>query len=195
MTETKQPSGQRVAYIRVSTADQNLDRQRETVGTVDREFADMASGKNRNDRPQFNEMMGYLRTGDTLVVSSIDRLARSVVDLFQIVEELQQRGVGVEFATENLRFSPGATDPRDELMLTLMGAFAQFERAIIRERQLEGIALAKAQGKYNGSPAAMTPEMVAQARQAIADGQPKAAVARELGVGRSTLYRYLAGTT
>ena len=87
--------------------------------------------------------MAYVRDGDELVVSSIDRLARSLTDLRGLVDELTDKGVTVTFLHENLSFSKGATDPRADLMLGILGSFAEFERAIIRERQAEGIALAK----------------------------------------------------
>ncbi|MDK8768946.1 recombinase family protein [Corynebacterium freneyi] len=186
------PPGQRVAYLRVSSAGQNVARQREAVGAVDAEFIDHVSGSTRSDRTELARAMDYLRAGDTLIVASIDRLARSTRDLHHIVEEIQAKGAGVEFVKESLHFSPGGgTDPRDQLMLTVMGAIAAFERDLIRERQAEGIAAAKARGAYRGAPRAMTAEMVTEARRRIAAGETKAAVARDLKIGRATLYRYL----
>ncbi len=184
-------SGQRVAYVRVSSADQNVDRQREAIGDVDREFIDRISGSSRTRREGLAACIAYLRDGDVLAVASIDRLARSTKDLLDIIEEVTGKGAGVEFLKEGMTFSPGARDPRDELMLTVMGAIAAFERAMIRERQAEGIAIAKAEGRYRGAPRAMTAEMVAEARRRIAAGETKASVARDMGVGRATLYRYL----
>ena len=192
-TETSTtPPGQRVAYLRVSTTDQNLDRQREAVGTCDAEFSDHISGSSRAGRDGLAQALNYLRAGDVLVVSSIDRLARSVIDLHRIIEEVTEKGAGVELVKESLRFSAGRTDPRDELMLNVMGAIAAFERATIRERQREGIELAKARGAYRGSPRAMTDAQVDEARRRIAAGETKAGVARDLKIGRATLYRYLA---
>lgn len=194
-TTPKTPAhGQRVSYLRVSTADQNLARQREAIGPVDREFIDKISGSSRANRAGLESAVAYLREGDTLVVASIDRLARSVIDLHRIIEEVTEKGAGVELVKESLRFSAGRTDPRDELMLNVMGAIAAFERSMIRERQREGIELAKARGVYRGSPRAMTDAQVDEARRRIAAGETKASVARSMNVGRATLYRYLNAT-
>ena len=138
--------GQRVGYIRVSTVEQNNQRQKEllsTSGSINRFFEDKISGRTKTERPGLRECMAYVRDGDELVVSSIDRLARSLTDLRGLVDELTDKGVTVTFLHENLSFSKGATDPRADLMLGILGSFAEFERAIIRERQAEGIALAK----------------------------------------------------
>jgi DNA invertase Pin-like site-specific DNA recombinase len=127
--------GQRVGYVRVSTLDQNLERQLDGV-QVDRTFSDKASAKD-TERPALKEMLQYVREGDTVVVHSMDRLARNVVDRVQIVEGLTNRGVHVEFAKEHLTFT-GEDSPMSTLMLHLLGAFGQFERAILHERQREG---------------------------------------------------------
>ena len=129
--------------------------------------------------------------GDELVVASMDRLARSLVDLKQIVGEVTAKGASVEFVHERATYAAGAQDPRADLMLSLLGAFAEFERAIIRERQAEGIAIAKAKGKYKGRKRVLTDEQIAKARARIEAGEGPSAIARELGVGRSTLYRAL----
>ncbi|MGV3115337.1 recombinase family protein [Corynebacterium freneyi] len=191
MVSTTSPPGQRVAYVRVSSAGQNIARQREMIGAVDAEFIDRVSGARRTDRTELARALAYVRAGDSLIVASIDRLARSTADLLSIIEEAQGKGVGVHFIKENLHFSPGATDPRDRLMLGIMGALAEFEREIIRERQAEGIAIAKAEGRYRGAPRVMNDAMIAEARRRIAAGETKAAVAADLGVSRMTLYRYL----
>jgi DNA invertase Pin-like site-specific DNA recombinase len=139
--------GQRIGYIRVSTFDQNPERQLESV-QVDRTFTDKASGKDVK-RPQLEVLMGFTRTGDTVVVHSMDRLARNLDDLRRIVQTLTQRGVHVEFVKEHLCFT-GEDSPMANLMLSVMGAFAEFERSLIKERQREGIALAKQRGAYRG---------------------------------------------
>ncbi len=133
-------TGQRIGYIRVSTFDQNPERQLEGV-KVDRAFSDKASGKDVK-RPQLEALISFARTGDTVVVHSMDRLARNLDDLRRIVQTLTQRGVHIEFVKEHLSFT-GEDSPMANLMLSVMGAFAEFERALIRERQREGIALAK----------------------------------------------------
>ncbi len=138
-------TGQRIGYIRVSTFDQNPERQLEGV-KVDRAFSDKASGKDVK-RPQLEALISFARTGDTVVVHSMDRLARNLDDLRRIVQTLTQRGVHIEFVKEHLSFT-GEDSPMANLMLSVMGAFAEFERALIRERQREGIALAKQRGAY-----------------------------------------------
>lgn len=127
-------TGQRIGYIRVSTFDQNPERQLEGV-KVDRAFSDKASGKDVK-RPQLEALISFARTGDTVVVHSMDRLARNLDDLRRIVQTLTQRGVHIEFVKEHLSFT-GEDSPMANLMLSVMGAFAEFERALIRERQRE----------------------------------------------------------
>lgn len=188
---TRPAPSQRVSYLRVSTADQNVARQREAIGPVDREFIDKISGSSRANREGLESAMAYLREGDMLFVASIDRLARSVSDLVTLVDEITSKGAGITFVKEAMVLSPGAHDPRDELLLGLLAVIAQFERALILERQREGIELAKARGVYRGSPRAMTDDMVAEARRRIAAGETKTAVARAMGIGRTTLYEYL----
>ena len=185
------PRGQRVAYVRVSAADQNEARQLEAVGECDRVYVEKQSARSRADRVKLEECIRYLRDGDELVVASMDRLARSLVDLKQIVGEITAKGARVEFVHERATYAAGAQDPRADLMLSLLGAFAEFERAIIRERQAEGIAIAKAKGKYKGRKRALTDEQVDNARARIDAGEGPSAIARDLGVGRSTLYRAL----
>lgn len=183
--------GQRVGYVRVSSTDQNLARQREAIGAVDREFVDELSARSRAQRPGLEECISYLRNHDELVVASIDRLARSLVDLRTIIDQITEKGAAVRFIKEGLVFSATDQDPRATLMLGILGSFAEFERSIIRERQAEGIALAKKAGKYSGRKKALSPAQVKQARDRIDAGESKTAVAQDLGVGRATLYRYL----
>ena len=133
-------SGQRIGYVRVSSFDQNPERQLENVQT-DRVFTDKASGKN-TQRPQLEALLTFAREGDTIVVHSMDRLARNLDDLRRLVHSLTERGIRIEFLKENLTFT-GEDSPMSNLMLSVMGAFAEFERALLRERQREGIAIAK----------------------------------------------------
>lgn len=184
--------GQVVGYVRVSSADQNPARQYEALGTVDRVFEDRLSGKDTK-RPALTDCLAYVRDGDRLKVASMDRLARSLGDLLELVESLTGKGVEVEFLKEGLTFRPGASDAYAEFQLGVLGSVAQFERSIIRARQAEGIALAKARGQYRGRKPALTKAKIEEARQRIMAGEPKATIARDLGVGRSSLYRALAG--
>ena len=188
MNQTHSDNGQRVGYIRVSSVDQNTARQLDGV-PLDRVFEDKLSGKD-TARPQLEAMLAYVRDGDTLVVHSMDRLARNLDDLRSLVAQLTKKGVKVEFVKENLSFS-GEASPMAQLMLSVMGAFAEFERALIRERQREGIALAKAQGKYKGRKKSLSSEQVEVARKRVEEGVSKARIARDLGVSRETLYGYL----
>lgn len=134
-------------------------------------------------------MLAYVREGDTVRVKSPDRLSRSTTDLLGLIKQLQDKGVQVEFVDNP---TLNTNTPQGEFMLTILGAVAQLERATIMERQAEGIAIAKARGVYRRSPS-LDHEQVEQARQRIAAGVPKAAVARDLGVSRQTLYTALAG--
>jgi DNA invertase Pin-like site-specific DNA recombinase len=182
--------GQRIGYIRVSSLDQHVERQLEGIA-LDRTFIDKASGKDTK-RPQLELLLSFVRTGDTVIVHSMDRLARNLDDLRRIVQTLTSRGVRIEFVKEHLSFT-GEDSPMASLMLSVMGAFAEFERALINERQREGIALAKQRGAYKGRKKALSTASVAQLRQRIARGMSKAQVARELGISRQTLYQYLRG--
>ena len=180
--------GQRIGYVRVSSFDQNPERQIEHI-QVDKVFSDKASGKD-TQRPELERLLAFVREGDTVVVHSMDRLARNLDDLRRLVQRLTQRGVRIEFVKEHLTFT-GEDSPMANLMLSVMGAFAEFERALIRERQREGIALAKQRGAYRGRKKALAPEQVAQLRRRAAAGEKKAQLAREFGISRETVYQYL----
>jgi DNA invertase Pin-like site-specific DNA recombinase len=180
-------------YVRVSSADQNPARQHEALGDVDRIFEDRVSGKSA-DRPQLEAMLapGVLREGDTLRVASMDRLARNLDDLRRIVKVLTERGVRVEFLKEGQTFA-GDESPIANLLLSLLGAVAEFERSLIAERRDEGIKIAKSKGVYKGRKPALTPEQIATARRWVGEGKSRAQIARDLKVGRSSLYRALNG--
>lgn len=180
--------GQRVGYVRVSTLDQNEKRQLEGQ-TLDRVFTDKASGRDTS-RPELTELLRFARDGDTVVVHSMDRLARNLDDLRALVQGLTRKGVRVEFIKESLVFT-GDDSPMANLMLSVMGAFAEFERSLIRERQREGIALAKQRGAYKGRKRTLTPERAAELVQRAATGVPKSLLARDYGISRETVYQYL----
>ncbi len=177
-------SGQQVGYTRVSSLDQNAARQLDGL-PLDRTFTDSASGRS-TVRPQLEAMLAFVRDGDTVVVHSMDRLARNLDDL----RTLTARGVRVQFVKEQLTFT-GEDTAMATLLLSVMGAFAEFERSLIRERQREGIALARQRGAYRGRARALNGEQVGQLRQRAADGIPKATLAREFGISRETVYQYL----
>jgi DNA invertase Pin-like site-specific DNA recombinase len=180
--------GQRIGYVRVSSFDQNAERQLEHV-EIDRVFTDKASGKD-TQRPQLEALLTFAREGDTVVVHSMDRLARNLDDLRRLVQGLTKRSIRIEFVKESLTFT-GEDSPMANLMLSVMGAFAEFERALIRERQREGIALAKQRGAYRGRKKSLTDDQIVQLRQRAKSGEKKAPLAREFGISRETLYQYL----
>lgn len=152
--------GQIVGYVRVSSTSQNLDRQLAVIGEVEELFKDKVSGRSRADRDGLEAAMRHLRRDDTLRVASMDRLARSLIDLEQIVDELTDRGVTIVFVKERLTFAPGAGDPFATFQRQLIGAVAELERTLIRERQREGIELAKKRGVYKGRARTLTNEQV-----------------------------------
>lgn len=178
----------KVGYIRVSSAIQNTDRQ--LVGIeLDEVFEEKASAKDAK-RPVLQDCLRYLRKGDTLHVHSMDRLARNLFDLQHLVGDLTSRGVAVQFHKEALTFT-GDENAMATLLLQVMGAIAQFERALIRERQREGIAAAKANGKQVGAKPKLTRDQIAEIRRRVAGGEFKSELAREYGVSRQTLYASL----
>ena len=178
----------RVGYQRVSSLAQSEDRQLDGI-TLDKTYCDKLSGKDQN-RPQLQDMIDFVRDGDTVVVHSLDRLARNLDDLRQIVRGLTDKGVRVEFVKEGLAFS-GDDSAMSRLLLSVMGAFAEFERELIRERQREGIALAKKRGAYDNRPKKLTQAQVLDLRERAAAGESKAALARAFGVHRSTVYELI----
>jgi DNA invertase Pin-like site-specific DNA recombinase len=183
--------GQRVGYLRVSTLDQSTARQLEGL-ELNVTFEDKVSGAT-TDRPQLQAALKHCREGDTLVVHSMDRLARNLGDLLKIVDTLTERGVTVEFIKEGQTFKPGKDDPMATLMLQLLGAVAQFERDLIKGRQREGIELAKGRGAYKGRAPKLTPERVQElrAKDTANGGKGRAGLARDFGISRETLYQYL----
>lgn len=172
----------RIGYQRVSTVDQTSARQE--LGKVDRLFEDKASGGNA-DRPALQELLSYIRASDEVVVFSIDRLARNLRDLEDIIREVNSKGATVSFLTERLTFS-GTDDAMSVLMLQMMGSFAQFERTMIKKRQAEGIAVAKTNGVYKGRKPSID-------RKSILDmletGLSITATASALGISRQSVYR------
>jgi DNA invertase Pin-like site-specific DNA recombinase len=183
----RSPKGQRVGYIRVSTLDQREDRQLDGV-ELDRRFVDRTSGKDIK-RPQLTALLGFIRDGDTVVCHSMDRLGRNLDDLRKLVFGMTERGVRVEFIKENLIFT-GEDSPMANLLLSVMGAIAEFERQLIRERQREGIALAKKRGVYKGRPAMLNAAVVASLLGRLAAGEKRSELAREFKISRMTLHRY-----
>lgn len=181
-------TGQRIGYVRVSTFDQNPDRQLDDL-KLNKVFTDKASGKDTK-RPQLNALLEFVREGDTVVIHSMDRLARNLDDLRSLVQQLTSKGVAIEFMKEHLTFTNEAT-PMANLMLSVMGAFAEFERSLIKERQREGIELAKKRGAYKGRKKSLSVTQIKEIKGRVSSGEAKASLAREFGISRETLYQYL----
>lgn len=186
--------GQNVGYIRVSSVDQNEERQIEGIKAagipLDKTFIDKLSGKDTK-RPALAECLRYMREGDTLICHSIDRLARNLRDLQEIIDGLQEKNVAVRFIKEALHFSADKqASPMQTLTLQLLGAFAQFERTLIRERQREGIALVRARGGKLGRGHALKPEEEQILMEKLKAGIPKVRIASDLNVSRQTVHRY-----
>ena len=181
-------SGQILGYKRVSTILQNTERQLDGIA-VDQMFEDKLSGKDTN-RPALQAMLKHARKGDTVVVHSLDRLGRNIDDLREIVKGLVANGVTVKFMAEGLTFSADSNNIFSELMLNMLSSFAQFERALSKERQREGVQLAKAKGVYKGRKQEMTADTMATIKARLDAGEAKAVVAKSMGISRDTLYRY-----
>ena len=187
--------GQKIGYVRVSSVDQNDARQLDGL-VLDKIFTDKASGKDVH-RPQLQAMLSHVREGDHVYVHSMDRLSRSLKDLQEVVESLTARGVAVEFCKENLRFErPGSNGTShsaaySKLLLQMLGAVGEFERALIRERQREGIAIAKTKGVYKGRKPILNEEMKLKLREMVAGGISKTEIAENFAISRASVYKYL----
>lgn len=184
----KMSKGKILGYIRVSTFEQNTDRQLDSV-ELDKVFIDKASGKDAN-RPKLEELLNYVREDDTVVVHSLDRLGRNLDDLRNIVNLLTQKNVTVKFLKENLTFT-GKDSAMSKLMLSVMGAFAEFERALIKERQKEGIKIAQLKGKYKGRKQKLSDAEVKLIQEKVSLGISKTRIAKDFSITRATLYHYL----
>lgn len=181
-------TGKRIGYIRVSTVDQNPDRQLESI-IVDKKFIDYASAKSTN-RPQLKSMLEFVREDDVIFVHSMDRLARNLKDLKELVESLVSKKIQVHFLKENLQFS-GENSATSNLVLHLMGAFAEFEYAFIRERQREGIEIAKKKGRFRGTKKKLDSEKIELLKKELLTRKSKTQIALDLHISRFTLYRYI----
>ena len=184
-------TAQNIGYVRVSSGSQNTERQLVDIA-LDTVFTETASGKTTKNRPALERCLIHVRAGDTLHVHSIDRLARNLKDLQGIVDELIKKGVSVNFYKENLIFEASTTNPMQILMFQMLGAFAEFERTLTRERQREGIAAAKARGQKLGAPLKLKPLQVKALKDRIALGEDKSKIALAFGISRPTLYKIIA---
>ena len=174
----------KVAYVRVSTAEQNEARQREALAIrgIDKWFIEKASGKN-TDRPEFQKMLDWVREGDTIYIHDLSRIARSTKDLLDLLDVLREKGVALVSDKESIDTSTAT----GKLIVTVIGAINEFERANLLERQREGIAIAKREGKYKGRKAVTVPDLPRHYERYQRREVSKAALARELGISRPTL--------
>ena len=177
----------KIGYIRISTTEQNTARQDESLSLhqLDKIFTDKCSGSTI-ERDGLTQMMEYVRTGDHIYVHAIDRLARNVSNLREIVDNLKEQGVSITFISNNLTFTPDATNPMSELMLNMLASFAEFERSLIKERQREGIAKAKERGVYKGRPESIDREKI---KEMIEEGVKPTTIQKELGLSKASFYR------
>lgn len=180
-------TGQNIGYIRVSSDGQNTARQLEGI-KLDKDFIDTMTGSTKN-RPQLEECLNYLRKGDTLHVHSIDRLARNLRDLQEIIEGLVVKNVSVKFHSENLTFT-GDDNPMATLTLQMMGAFAEFERTITRTRQFEGIEAAKKQGKHLGRPR-LEKSLARVAMGLKTEGLSVVEISKRMNLSRPSVYKLI----
>ena len=181
-------SGQRIGYVRVSTLDQNEKRQLEGQ-VLDRVFTDKASSRDTG-RPQLTELLRFARDGDTMVVHSMDRLARNLDDLRALVQGLTRKGVRVEFVKKSLVFT-GEDSPMANLMLSVMGAFAEFERSLSGNAKRKASPWPSSAAPYKGRKKTLTPERAAELVQRAGSGVPKSLLAHDYGISRETVYQYL----
>lgn len=179
----------RVAYVRVSTAEQNEARQREALASrgIEKWFIDKASGKN-TARPEYQKMLDWVREGDTIFIHDLSRIARSTKDLLELLDMLEVKGVALVSDKESIDTSTAT----GKLMITVIAAINEFERANLLERQREGIAIAKRVGKYKGRKPVTVPDLLRHYERYMRREISKAALARELGVSRPTLDKLFA---
>lgn len=176
-------------YVRVSTSEQKVDRQLTAYDNADKLYIDKMTGAT-TDRPQLKAMLSEMQAGDTVVVKSVDRLSRSTKDLLDIVDTIQSKGVRFKVLDINIDTS----DKLGEFFLTLLGAISQLERKTIKERQKEGIAIAKKKGIYKGrkkGAIALRGDSLVRFKKFYALGMKKADLAREFHVQRSTIYSWI----
>jgi len=177
-----------IGYARVSTQDQNLDLQNDALkgAGCEKIYTDKMSGA-KTDRPGLEKILGFIRKGDTLVVWKLDRLGRSLKHLIQVMNMLDERGVYFKSVQESL----DTATPGGKLIFHVFGALAEFERDIIRERTLAGLAAARIRGRVGGRPGKLSEKQVKMAKNLMKDiSIPIAEICETLGVSKATLYRY-----
>ena len=182
----------RIAYIRVSSEGQNTSRQDQQIEElcVDKVFTEKVSGRNIQDRPQFQLMLDYAREDDHIYCADLTRWGRSLIDIKTTISDLTKRGVSVTFLKENLTFT-GKDDPMSNLLLGILSSLAEWERSVIKSRQMEGVRIAQQNNVYRercGRKPKLTDEQIKEVKQRVEAGEARAAVAKEYGVSRQTVY-------
>ena len=184
-TEKCEVSGRRIGYIRYGVFEQNTKNELEHLA-LDQLFVDHASGKD-TERPGLRELLHNVQYGDTVMAYSLEQFACSLDHLHRLVTDMTNRGARVELLKEELVFSGGDSDR----LLSLMDALVKFERALVRERQREGIALAQKRNAYRGRKKVLSTERIEELHRRAGAGEPKTILAKEFGISRGTLYQYL----
>lgn len=190
-------AGKRIAYIRVSSEGQNTSRQDQQIEelNVDKVFTEKVSGKNIQDRPQFQMMMDYAREEDIIYCAELSRWGRSLIDIKTTVTALTSKGVTVKFLKENLTFTYNEEDPMSNLLLGILSSLAEWERAVIKSRQMEGVRIAQERGIYKercGRKPKLTEEQIKEVQRRVADGEKRSDLAVAFGVSRQTVYNLVA---
>ena len=183
----------RIAYIRVSSIGQSTLRQDQQIEElcVDKVFTEKISGRNIQDRPQFRLMLDYAREDDHIYCADLTRWGRSLIDIKTTISDLTKRGVSVTFIKENLTFSGNDDDPMSNLLLGILSSLSEWERAVIKSRQMEGVKIAKEMGIYRercGRKPKLTDKQIQEVKKKVSAGEARAAVAKEYGVSRQTVY-------
>jgi DNA invertase Pin-like site-specific DNA recombinase len=189
--------GKKIAYIRVSSEGQNTSRQDQQIEElhVDKVFTEKVSGKNIQDRPQFQMMLEYAREDDIIYCADLSRWGRSLIDIKTSITALTSKGVTVVFLKENLTFS-GNDDPMSNLLLGILSSLAEWERAVIKSRQMEGVKIAQERGVYKercGRKPKLSEEQIKEVKKRVADGEKRSDVAVAYGVSRQTVYNLVGG--
>ena len=189
-------AGKKIAYIRVSSEGQNTSRQDLQIEelNVDKIFTEKVSGKNIQDRPQFQLMLDYAREDDQIYCADLSRWGRSLMDIKSTISDLTKRGVSVTFLKENLTFS-GNDDPMSNLLLGILSSLSEWERAVIKSRQMEGVKIAQEKGIYKercGRKPKLSEEQMKEVRKRVESGEKRSDVALAFGVSRQTVYNLVA---
>ena len=189
-------AGKKIAYIRVSSEGQNTSRQDQQIEElcVDKVFTEKVSGKNIQDRPQFQLLLEYAREDDVIYCADLSRWGRSLIDIKTTITDLTKRGVTVTFLKENLTFS-GNDDPMSNLLLGILSSLSEWERAVIKSRQMEGVKIAQEKGIYKercGRKPTLSEEQMKEVRKRVESGEKRSDVALAFGVSRQTVYNLVA---